>query len=415
MKAISHLSGKPSLRFGALAIIAVVGAYGQTLINLATQGRNVDFSNAPSTRPEKTGSSLPATCLAGQLFFNLSSPAGQNLYGCNATNTWVVLGSGSGSGLADPGSNGLVVRTALDTTTAVAAPVGTVVGTTDTQTLTNKTVDGVTPTTFSYLDATSSIQTQLNGKQATLSFAGTGSKTVSAAAAGISGHCVQWTSTGDIGDAGAACGTGTGSGGSGITQLTGDVTTPAGSSGSTVATLATVNSTPGTFGNSTSTPVITVNGKGLITAITTASISGTGGSSTASAISSGPLANLPATCTPAAVYFATDQPAGQQLFTCSSANTWTQTASLGTSGALAYTNGSLDIVTSVVPRLTAANTFIGLNAFSNGLQLTTTTSGQPTCAASTRGLFWYQNNGSSKDSLQLCVFNGTSFGWTALY
>ena len=41
------------------------------------------------------------------------------------------------------------------------------VGTTDTQTLTNKTLDGVSPTVMGYLDATSSIQTQLNGKAAT--------------------------------------------------------------------------------------------------------------------------------------------------------------------------------------------------------------------------------------------------------
>lgn len=43
-------------------------------------------------------------------------------------------------------------------------PTGTIVGTTDTQTLTNKTVDGVSPTTMSYVDPTSSIQTQLNNK-----------------------------------------------------------------------------------------------------------------------------------------------------------------------------------------------------------------------------------------------------------
>lgn len=40
----------------------------------------------------------------------------------------------------------------------------TVVELTQTQTLTNKTLDGVTPTTMAYVDPTSSIQTQLNGK-----------------------------------------------------------------------------------------------------------------------------------------------------------------------------------------------------------------------------------------------------------
>jgi C1q domain len=52
--------------------------------------------------------------------------------------------------------------------------------------------------------------------------------------------------------------------------LTGDVT---GTGVSTVpTTLATVNSTPGTFGSATQTPVVTVNAKGLVTAITNASI-----------------------------------------------------------------------------------------------------------------------------------------------
>lgn len=46
-------------------------------------------------------------------------------------------------------------------------PSGTITGTTDTQTLTNKTLDGVTSTIMGYLDATSSIQTQLNGKAST--------------------------------------------------------------------------------------------------------------------------------------------------------------------------------------------------------------------------------------------------------
>lgn len=52
-----------------------------------------------------------------------------------------------------------------------------------------------------------------------------------------------------------------------ITALTGDAT--ASGPGSAALTLATVNSDTGTFGDASDIPVITVNGKGLITAITT--------------------------------------------------------------------------------------------------------------------------------------------------
>jgi hypothetical protein len=54
--------------------------------------------------------------------------------------------------------------------------------------------------------------------------------------------------------------------------LTGDVTTTA---GSLTTTLATVNTTtPGTYGSATTVPVITVNGKGLVTASSSVTISG---------------------------------------------------------------------------------------------------------------------------------------------
>jgi hypothetical protein len=53
--------------------------------------------------------------------------------------------------------------------------------------------------------------------------------------------------------------------------LTGDATS---SAGNTALTLATVNSNVGSFGSSTSVPIVTVNAKGLVTGVTTASISG---------------------------------------------------------------------------------------------------------------------------------------------
>jgi hypothetical protein len=69
---------------------------------------------------------------------------------------------------------GIAVSTGSAWNSSKTAPSGAVVGTTDTQTLTSKTVDGVTPTTFGYLDPTSSVQTQLNAKQGTITLTTTG-------------------------------------------------------------------------------------------------------------------------------------------------------------------------------------------------------------------------------------------------
>jgi len=67
----------------------------QTLVDLRTQSKNVDFSGAISTRSMKVGNSLPATCVTGELFFNTIVPAGSNVYGCTSTNVWSVQATGS--------------------------------------------------------------------------------------------------------------------------------------------------------------------------------------------------------------------------------------------------------------------------------------------------------------------------------
>jgi hypothetical protein len=66
---------------------------GQTLVDLRTQSKSVDFSGAGSTKPMQTGSSLPSTCAVGQFFFLTTAAAGSNVYGCNPVNTWTVEGS----------------------------------------------------------------------------------------------------------------------------------------------------------------------------------------------------------------------------------------------------------------------------------------------------------------------------------
>jgi len=84
--------------FLILAALAQPGLRGQTQIDLRSQSRNVDFSQAQSVRPFKTGSSLPPTCAAGEMFFKTSAPSGSNTYGCVATNIWALQGTGTAGG-----------------------------------------------------------------------------------------------------------------------------------------------------------------------------------------------------------------------------------------------------------------------------------------------------------------------------
>lgn len=57
---------------------------------------------------------LPGTCVVGEGFMDTNATTSQRWNLCETLNTWVVQGV---SGLADPGGNGMVVRTALNVTT----------------------------------------------------------------------------------------------------------------------------------------------------------------------------------------------------------------------------------------------------------------------------------------------------------
>lgn len=77
----------------------MVSLSGQTVVNGGRTFRGaMDASQATSTKPMKTGTSLPGTCVVGEQFFKTDATAGQNIYVCTATNVWTQVQSGSGTG-----------------------------------------------------------------------------------------------------------------------------------------------------------------------------------------------------------------------------------------------------------------------------------------------------------------------------
>lgn len=82
--------------FAAIVLTACM-VQGQTVINgnRAITGA-WDAGAAASTKPAKSGTTLPATCSAGEQFFKTDAGAGKNLYLCTSTNTWTRAGQMSG-------------------------------------------------------------------------------------------------------------------------------------------------------------------------------------------------------------------------------------------------------------------------------------------------------------------------------
>lgn len=65
-----------------------------------------------------TGTTLPATCVVGEAFFKSDAIAGQNMYGCTATNTWTQQ-AGGGGGTVTEGYGITVVGPTVSADTAV--------------------------------------------------------------------------------------------------------------------------------------------------------------------------------------------------------------------------------------------------------------------------------------------------------
>lgn len=92
--------------FLVMILLGTAVASGQTQVNLQRQARNVDFSQASSTRPARTSTVLPSTCLVGETLFLTTAVNGGNLYGCTATNTWAVLGKPTAASGVSAGTYG---------------------------------------------------------------------------------------------------------------------------------------------------------------------------------------------------------------------------------------------------------------------------------------------------------------------
>lgn len=74
-------------------------AVGDDLVNIfQPNGKVRDDSAATSTKPAKTGTSTPATCGAGELFFKTNEPPGENLHLCTSTNTWTKVSASGVTG-----------------------------------------------------------------------------------------------------------------------------------------------------------------------------------------------------------------------------------------------------------------------------------------------------------------------------
>src|ERR1035438_9423741 len=143
-------------------------AWCQTQIDLQAQSKNVDFSGSPTTRPLKSGVTLPATCSVGDMFFLTNAAAGANLYGCAATNSWTLESNGSGGGssvqnasqLTDlAASNSSSTTLVIGATCSLATPCNVRLGSVTLAFTgsTSATISGGTGTAFIYIDSSGNL------------------------------------------------------------------------------------------------------------------------------------------------------------------------------------------------------------------------------------------------------------------
>jgi hypothetical protein len=100
--------------------------HAQTLVDLRTQSKSVDFTAASTTKPMKTGTALPVACGVGEAFFQTNAPAGLNFYLCTSQNSWTLeSGAGGAGGATGPaGPAGPTGPTGLTGAAGATGPAG---------------------------------------------------------------------------------------------------------------------------------------------------------------------------------------------------------------------------------------------------------------------------------------------------
>ena len=97
------------MKLSSLVCLVVGISFAQTKVDVSRQGKTADFGVFPHTRPAQVGTALPSSCQPGELFFNSSAPAGQNLYGCAGSPPNWVLESAATASLTGATVGGVLV------------------------------------------------------------------------------------------------------------------------------------------------------------------------------------------------------------------------------------------------------------------------------------------------------------------
>ncbi len=135
--------------------------------------KNVDFSGAAATIPAKSGTALPATCNAGEMFFKTNNSPGQNLYTCEPANTWTqVAGS----------TNGTVSSATSGQFGFYAGSGNVIIG-----------------------HSLSASDIPALNYQTPLTFTGSGTKTATSTGTLLTNDCAKWDASGNIIDSGTPC------------------------------------------------------------------------------------------------------------------------------------------------------------------------------------------------------------------